>query len=202
MRTQESVAFEDVALKRADQPAIRSVGIRRRRTGRPLRRPACPRRSGAHHYRAIIESSDDAILSKDLDGVILSWNRGAERLFGFTSEEAVGKPVTIIIPARPSGRGARNPRENSPRRTDRALRNRASAQGREPRRHFADHLADPGLTRENCRRLENRARHHRVEKSARTTTLAAERNESPGQQPVRPFRQHRGLERALGEIPA
>jgi PAS domain S-box-containing protein len=51
-----------------------------------------------HHYQAIIESSEDAILSKDLRGVILSWNRGAERLFGFSSEEAVGRPVTIIIP--------------------------------------------------------------------------------------------------------
>ena len=52
----------------------------------------------AHHYRAIIELSEDAILSKDLNGVILSWNNGAERLFGFTAEEAVGKPVTLIIP--------------------------------------------------------------------------------------------------------
>ena len=52
----------------------------------------------AQHYQAIIESSDDAILSKDLDGVILSWNNGAERLFGFTAEEAIGKPVTIVIP--------------------------------------------------------------------------------------------------------
>jgi PAS domain S-box-containing protein len=51
-----------------------------------------------HHYQAIIESSEDAILSKDLSGVILSWNRGAERLFGFSSEEAVGRPVTIVIP--------------------------------------------------------------------------------------------------------
>ena len=51
----------------------------------------------AQHYAAIIESSDDAILSKDLDGVILTWNQGAERLFGFTAEEAIGKSATIIV---------------------------------------------------------------------------------------------------------
>jgi PAS domain S-box-containing protein len=47
---------------------------------------------------AIIEDCDDAIISKDLNGVINSWNRGAERLFGYCAEEVVGKPVTILIP--------------------------------------------------------------------------------------------------------
>jgi len=50
------------------------------------------------HLAAIVESSDDAIISKTLDSVIRSWNAGAQRLFGYTAEEAVGKPVTIIMP--------------------------------------------------------------------------------------------------------
>jgi PAS domain S-box-containing protein len=48
---------------------------------------------------SIVESSDDAIVSKNLDGIIANWNRGAERIFGYTSEEAIGQPITIVIPA-------------------------------------------------------------------------------------------------------
>ena len=47
---------------------------------------------------AIVESSDDAIVSKDLNGIINSWNKGAERILGFTAEEVIGKPITILIP--------------------------------------------------------------------------------------------------------
>src|SRR5690606_22615273 len=53
----------------------------------------------AHRYlAAIVESSDAAIFGKTLDGIIASWNRAAERIYGFTAAEAIGQPVSILVP--------------------------------------------------------------------------------------------------------
>jgi PAS domain S-box-containing protein len=58
----------------------------------------CAAEERAQQLASIVESSDDAIVSKDLDGIIRTWNSGAERLFGYSAGEAIGKPVTILFP--------------------------------------------------------------------------------------------------------
>ena len=50
------------------------------------------------HLAAIVENSDDAIITKDLASIILTWNGGAEKLFGYTADEAVGQPITMLFP--------------------------------------------------------------------------------------------------------
>src|SRR6266704_769990 len=54
--------------------------------------------SSEHYLAAIVENSDDAIVSKDLEGRILSWNDAATRMYGYTAEEATGQPIEIVIP--------------------------------------------------------------------------------------------------------
>src|ERR1039458_5413134 len=52
---------------------------------------------------AIVDSSQDAIIGKDRDGVITVWNRGAERLYGYPASEAIGQPVSLLVPPSHAG---------------------------------------------------------------------------------------------------
>src|SRR5438045_9764133 len=57
--------------------------------------------SATGRLAAIVESSDDAIVSKNLDGVVTRWNKRAERMVGYTAAEALGQPISLIIPPYP-----------------------------------------------------------------------------------------------------
>ena len=111
---------------------------------------------------AIVESTGDAIMSTALDGTLLSWNRGAERLYGFTPAEAIGSPIDLIVPPdrMAEERAVLSRIRNG--RADRRPRNNPAAQGRlvDPR---GDHgVANPGCERRHRRHVEDRARHHRT----------------------------------------
>jgi len=84
-------AETDVALAIA-----RHLGLAVARIQAEMARSAAER--AAQQLASIVESSDDAIVSKDLDGVITSWNLGAERLFGYEAAEAIGRPITMLMP--------------------------------------------------------------------------------------------------------
>lgn len=63
--------------------------------------------SAVRHLAAIVQHADDAIFGKSLDGRVLSWNRGAERLYGYSAAEIIGQPVTVLAPADRAGEDAR-----------------------------------------------------------------------------------------------
>ena len=104
----------DVALTLARQLGF---GIARLRT----EQARCVAEERAQLLVSIVESSDDAIIGKDLDGIIRTWNSGAERLFGYSAGEAIGKPVTILFPPGREDEEPGNPRAHTARRAHPSL---------------------------------------------------------------------------------
>ena len=82
--------YDSIMRSRPD-PALRTML-------KTLRRPFFRKSDATAQLAALVASADDAIVSKDLNGIITSWNGAAERMFGHTAAEAVGRPITIIIP--------------------------------------------------------------------------------------------------------
>ena len=129
-------------------------------------------------FSAVVESSNDAIITKALDGTITALEPGRRapvRIYLCRS----GRPAhRHHRSARTAHRGRQYPRPDRPRRTDRAIRDLARAQGRPRCRGFAEHLADPVGHRRNCRRFQDRARYDRKQADAAGAQRRKRRNGS------------------------
>src|SRR6185503_2230377 len=91
-------------------------------------------------YEAIVDSSDDAIVSKDLHSTIMSWNKGAERIFGYSAEEMIGESIIKLLPPdRPGEEAQILARLQRGERVEH-FRNPPPAQGWEGNRCFAHHF--------------------------------------------------------------
>ena len=114
---------------------------------RPPRRTRTQRRRRRRSLPPSSRRSDDAIISKTLDGIILTWNAGAERLFGYSAAEAIGQPITLLIPPErhDEERGAAG--TPAPRRAHRPLRDGPRHQGRPADRYLLDRVSGSGLRR-------------------------------------------------------
>ena len=112
---------------------------------------------GALHA-AIVTSSDDAIVSKTLDGTIRSWNAGAERLFGYSAVEAIGRPITLIVPPARLAEEASILERLSRGERIRAFRDGPGCEGRARDRRLSDRFAAHRREWPSHRRVEGRAR--------------------------------------------
>ncbi|MGE5147481.1 MAG: PAS domain S-box protein, partial [Candidatus Eiseniibacteriota bacterium] len=110
LRTGRALHAQEVVIERPDGSritAIVDVDVVRDEAGQIVGAINCFREvtddgrrpeDAAQRLAAIVESSDDAILAKDLNGIIRAWNAGSERLYGYAAEEAIGNPVTMLVP--------------------------------------------------------------------------------------------------------
>ena len=153
----------------------------------------------ARHYAAIVESSDDAILSKDVNGVIMSWNNGAQRLFGYTSEEAVGKSVTLLIPV--------DRHDEEPKILERIRRGERIDHYETVRQRKDGSLVDISLTVSPIRdrrgtyhrRVKDCSRHYGAQEGRRAAGFAAQGDGSSHPEPFHAGDRHCEFERPLGE---
>ncbi len=113
---------------------------------------------------AIVESSDDAIIGTTLDGVIISWNHGAESLYGYTAEEVLGKSIVSRRAPRSPRRGTTDSRTHPPRRARGALRNRPHQEGWTAPHGLPDCLADQRRRWTDRGGFNDCARHHRAKR--------------------------------------
>ena len=127
---------------------------------------------------SIVESSGDAIIGKSLDGIIQSWNDAAERVFGYTAAEAVGRHISLIIPPDRLAEEDQHHRHPQGRAADRSLRDRARPQGRPAHPGVAHRLAD-----KRRRRATSWAR---PRSSATSPASGGPRSASGGCWPTRP----------------
>jgi PAS domain S-box-containing protein len=111
---------------------------------------------------AIVASSDDMIVSKNLDGVITSWNRGAEQILGYSADEIIGKHVSVLMPPEQA--------EDYAMILSRIRRGETVEHYETKRRRkdgaivgLSNSLSDPRCGRQNCRSFQNRAGHHSTE---------------------------------------
>jgi PAS domain S-box-containing protein len=86
------VAVEGAVVRDSDDQPVQLLGVAHDITERKQAEQV------AQRLVSIIEFSDDAIISQELNGTIVSWNNGAERLFGYPADEAIGKPISIVFP--------------------------------------------------------------------------------------------------------
>ena len=161
-RVMDEVNAKTVALEREVIEHLRTEAARKHHAGRE------------RLFSAAVESSNDAIITQSLDGLITGWNPAAERLFGYTAAEAVGRHISLIVPADRLGEVDDIVAPDQLGRNHRAERNRAAAQGRNLGRGRAQHIADQGGFRRDHRHLQDRPRHHRVEPHP-TRVAAADR---------------------------
>jgi len=92
------VGFDVTELKRTEQALQEEIAERERLQKLELERQIAKAEQMESRLAAIVESSDDAIIGKDLDGIITNWNAAATRMFGYQPMEIVGKPVLVLIP--------------------------------------------------------------------------------------------------------